>query len=203
MDTIKITVEKRRNNLKISPTEILKILEENGIKLATRVTVSCENGHKFSIKVGDISATCPDCLKYTKPYIEDMIKKRRAKSLRIRDNDLEKITPCCVYIVKLTRDEESFFKIGLSVKSPLERLAEIPYEVQVIRAIFTNQCRCTYLERILHKLHDDAGLSHIPNIGFVGVSECFSDVLLEEIDEIISDENASLKKYADLWLENI
>lgn len=189
--------------MKLEPHELIKILEENGIKFATRVTVSCENGHKFSIKVGDISATCPECEKYNYEYIADMIEKRRAKSLRIRDNDLEKITPCCVYIVKLTRDEESFFKIGLSVKSPLERLAEIPYEVEVVRAIFTNQSRSTYIERILHKLHDDAGLSHIPNIGFVGVSECFSNVLLDEIDEIISDEDASLKKYADLWLENI
>lgn len=189
--------------MKISPTEILKILEENDIKFSTRVTVTCKNGHKFSIKVGDISATCPDCLKYSREYIEDMIKKRRAKSLRIRDNDLEKITPCCVYIVKLTRNDESFYKIGLSVKSPLERLADIPYEVRVVRAIFTNQCRSTYIERILHKIHDDNGLSHIPNIGFVGVSECFSDILLDEIDEIINNEDASLKKYADLWLENI
>lgn len=189
--------------MKLEPHELIKILEENGIKFATRVNVTCKNGHSFAVKVGDLNGECPFCTKYTHAYIADMIEKRRAKSLRIRDNDLEKITPCCVYIVKLTRDEESFYKIGLSVKSPLERLADAPYKVEVIRAIFTNQCRSTYLERILHKLHDDANLSHIPNIGFVGVSECFSDVLLDKIDEIIENQDESLKKYADVWLKNL
>lgn len=189
--------------MKINPEDILKILNENDISFSARVTVKCLNGHKYSIKIGELDGCCPDCKKYSYEYIADMIEKRRAKSLRIRDNDLEKITPCCVYIVKLTRNEESFFKIGLSVKAPTERLADIPYKVEVIRVIFTNECRSTYIERILHKIHDDDGLSHIPNIGFVGVSECFSDILLDEIDEIISDEDASLKKYADLWLENL
>lgn len=189
--------------MKISPEEILKILEENGIKFATRVNVECPNGHRYAIKINDLDGVCPECVKYTKEYIEDMIEKRRAKSLRIKDDENEKFTPAGIYIVKLTRDDESFFKIGISTKSAHERLKDIPYSVEIINVIFTNSCGANFIERALHKVHDDAGLSYVPKIGFTGCSECFSEILNDEIQSFIDNQEESTQKTALTWLKSI
>lgn len=154
-------------------------LKENNVVINAKITTKCEYGHKYTTNMDNFN-DCPLCLKYTPEHINSMIMTRRHKqSIKIDINQNDKSSPACVYIAKLEKQltNESFYKIGYSIKSVYDRLIDNPYEIVKYKSIFTNLAYAKLLERHLHILHDE--YSYQPLIGFDGCSECFTKILPE------------------------
>lgn len=171
--------------------DIINTLKDNGLSLNTKITTTCIYGHKYSVKMDDFNE-CPLCLKYTSEHIAKITADRRnSHTLRVDIFLEDKIIPCAVYIVKLRKDDEEFYKIGYSVKGVKERLIECPYELIEHKSIFTCLAYAKVIERHLHLLHDE--FSYLPKIGFDGCSECFIKVR-DDIDKILNDINLERSK---------
>lgn len=84
---------------------------------------------------------------------------------------------CQVYIVKLTSEDESFYKIGIS-KNIENRRKYFPYECDVLCLYETNRYNAVFIERNLHRYHKK--YKYMPKKDFGGKTECFSKVLLKK-----------------------
>lgn len=165
---------------------IKALLTTYGMNLNTTITINCPYGHRYTVKFDD-NHNCPYCEKFTQSHIKSMIAARRKKStMSINVLDTDKNTPCGVYVVKLHRNYETFYKIGYSIHSMEERLSGCPYEIINSKTIFTSLYYAKIIERHLHILNDE--YSYAPKIGFDGCSECFS-YLKNEVTQIIKSLN--------------
>lgn len=80
-----------------------------------------------------------------------------------------------LYIIKASSEDESFFKIGISVNSVKHRFAShFPYTVDEFIEIPMAAGKAWDAERYLHRMLKD--LSYRPKIKFNGYTECFSEV---------------------------
>ena len=78
-----------------------------------------------------------------------------------------------VYILKLSNDEECFYKIGRTYTTISERVKSIPYKVSVIHEICNESARVIYdLENSLKREYKS--YKYLPNKSFRGRHECFS-----------------------------
>lgn len=182
------------------PEKVLKILKENQIYFKEKVSATCKYGHKYGVHGEDSIFECPNCKKYSKKHIINMIRNRKNAKMKLGFNrEREKLIPCSVYIIRMKKNingvNEVFYKIGLST-NPINRFGKFPYETEIVKMIFTNKATAILIERCLHMVHDERNLSYAPNVGFEGCSECFSDILLDKIQLFIDDEQKYLKKYA-------
>jgi len=87
-------------------------------------------------------------------------------------------TPAMVYLVKLSNDDESFVKIGITKNTIKERFNPIKkyYKVEVIDIKPVNLYDAIQLE---HKLHSKLGaFRYIPNIKFGGRYECYTEEII-------------------------
>jgi len=143
--------------------------------------IKCQFGHTYENTYNNLF--CPVCCKYSKQYIQTIIQERRNRKIE-HDNFSHKnlIQPCCLYIIKLSNSNESFYKIGHTSKALNERFKDIPYKIEAYKLLFTNRSYAIDIERYLHDIHDE--FCYAPQIGFMGCSECFSCIFKKEIDKI-------------------
>lgn len=80
--------------------------------------------------------------------------------------------PCNLYVVKLTSENEVFFKIGISsnIKERFRKFKE--YKIEQIDCFKLNRYEAVLLENTLHIKHKD--YIYTPIKEFKGYSECFS-----------------------------
>lgn len=96
-----------------------------------------------------------------------------------------------VYFIKLTNENEIFYKIGITINSMKQRIKGIPYKIEIIKVIKTNLYNACLIEEELHNKLRQNDFRYIPKIEFGGMYECY-----EKLDwSIISTE---LKNYKDL-----
>lgn len=82
-----------------------------------------------------------------------------------------------VYIVKLFNDEESFYKVGITVQPRiLDRFKGVPYKREVFSTIKTNLYDGIRIEKtMLDKFKE---FKYKPNLKFKGYKECFTNVIV-------------------------
>jgi len=176
--------------------ELVSRLGKLGVKMPVKITMTCKFGHVYTTTRKNASIDeCPECAKYTKDHIAEIIKIRRNSGITFGNKLDEKNTPCCIYFVKVTGHGESFFKIGITQNHPLKRLDHVPYTVELLGCIFSNTLTAKVIENQMHKIHDDH--VYAPSVGFNGCSECFSDLDYPEIKKCINNQDKFIKYFLD------
>ena len=81
--------------------------------------------------------------------------------------------PCNLYVIKMSSDEEAFYKIGITSQDISIRFRKhnTPYAIEVIELVESNRYDAILLENTLHVLHEK--YSYTPNQFFKGHTECF------------------------------
>lgn len=90
-----------------------------------------------------------------------------------------------LYISKFYDDIEHFYKIGITTLDTKRRFSLIPYEYTEIDVFEFTLYDAIAIEKIIHK--NMVEYSYIPNKNFGGYTECFSEVDLTKIKELIND----------------
>lgn len=95
-----------------------------------------------------------------------------------------------VYVVRMFKGEESFYKIGIGHKGANKRFSDrvnTTYEFDILYEYKTNLYDGIMIENELHKFHEEH--SYTPNVHFKGYTECFSFVDLQFVKDFINDYN--------------
>ena len=90
-----------------------------------------------------------------------------------------------IYLVRLSNEEEEFYKIGKTINSTSQRMSgkRMPYEVDIVHEYKDEIVKIYDLEIELHKLYK--AYKYIPNIRFKGYTECYTlDLPIQEIINI-------------------
>ena len=105
-------------------------------------------------------------------------------------SDYEKVCPngSNLYLLKLTNNQEMFYKIGIS-KDIADRMREISrasgYKVELVEHCFHQSAKAIYsIERLMHKLFLD--FKYSPKSNFQGHTECFSYIDKEEFVQLFN-----------------
>lgn len=80
--------------------------------------------------------------------------------------------PAIVYFVRCWNENESFYKIGMTIHKTQQRLSGIPYNYEIIREIYTTRYKACFLE--IAYQDKSCHYSYKPQIYFEGETECFS-----------------------------
>lgn len=79
-----------------------------------------------------------------------------------------------VYIIELTGDEGTFYKIGKTYKTVDDRfsgLGKLPYEWKLLSYYTGSAEEMSRLEKLLH--YKNKKYKYLPKLNFSGMSECF------------------------------
>lgn len=90
-----------------------------------------------------------------------------------------------VYIVRCYNDDEEFIKIGITVRTVVQRFpskGHLPYEFEVLKEIKGSPAFVYDKENELHKLFKD--FKYIPKLEFLGKTECFNIEILDKVKNI-------------------
>lgn len=82
---------------------------------------------------------------------------------------------CYLYTIKLTSNEETFYKIGITdnlIRRHNRIHNESGYNVEIIESIISTKYDCNLLEKLLLK-NKQRKSKYIPEIKFIGWTECF------------------------------
>lgn len=79
--------------------------------------------------------------------------------------------PANVYLVELSKEDEVFFKIGITKLDVKERMKSIPYNYELLDSIKTNLYEASLIEGKIHKNLFEH--KYLPKIKFPGQNECF------------------------------
>lgn len=91
-----------------------------------------------------------------------------------------KNTPAKLYIFKLVKDKEIFFKIGITVQQILKRSAQMsPYSASILKSIKTNLFNAVLKEQELLEQFEE--YKYTPEHKFGGYTECISINPLEKL----------------------
>ena len=121
--------------------------------------------------------TTPDALQ--SGCFSDETSKGRYSYTIIERNKLEfKNTDCILYKIRLYNDDESFYKIGITIKDIQIRLRSFPYSVEIISLEYHNLYDAYIREQDLH--NSLINFKYKPVIKFAGQTECFSKINLYE-----------------------
>lgn len=91
-----------------------------------------------------------------------------------------------LYFIRVFNENESFYKIGITNRSRFHdrfNSARLPYKYEILFLHDDNLYNCCHLENKLHNHFSDK--SYIPNIKFGGYTECFKDIELKEVENIV------------------
>ncbi len=83
-------------------------------------------------------------------------------------------TDALIYLVLCTRNNERFYKIGITRGSISNRLDKIPYNSKVIHLSKCSLMTAIWIESKLHKLN--AAYAYTPKLSFAGEQECYRQV---------------------------
>jgi hypothetical protein len=78
-----------------------------------------------------------------------------------------------LYLVKLSSNKETFFKVGLTFETVKERFKTVPYDVEEIISITGDVGVLYNLEQNIHLYHKEQKCLYVPINDFSGKSECF------------------------------
>lgn len=104
-----------------------------------------------------------------------------------RNKDEYLSIPMNLYVIKCTNEVEEFYKIGLTknnVETRFNCKKAMPYNYEEVYFVSGDKYNFIYLEEELHKTNEE--YSYIPKIYFEGYTECFSNLNLERIEQIIN-----------------
>ena len=89
--------------------------------------------------------------------------------------------PCKVYAIRCYKNDEEFFKIGITQTSISKRFkkSNFPYNYDTVYEYDTNLFEAVFIEGGLHYAHSE--YKYIPKIVFSGFTECFSSLLEQEV----------------------
>lgn len=124
--------------------------------------------------------SCLDCHKENEGFV--FSKKTYVKYCKEKHKGL-----ATLYILQCSKNDESFFKIGITARNITERFrgeSQMPYAYQTHTLVEGSADFIYDLEKNLHSTLSDK--KYIPAIKFGGQTECFSE-LSGEILEILSD----------------
>ena len=82
--------------------------------------------------------------------------------------------PCNLYVIKMTSQDEAFYKIGITSQDISRRFREhdTPYKVTLVELIESNRFDAIMLESRLQDLHKE--YRYEPKQFFKGHTECFT-----------------------------
>lgn len=81
--------------------------------------------------------------------------------------------PGMVYLVKMTSDDEVFYKVGVSESSVERRFSNhFEYKVEVLEVIHTTRIKAYLIEQHIHKTVKES--KYRPTKRFVGYTECYN-----------------------------
>lgn len=93
-----------------------------------------------------------------------------------------------LYVFKLKNDNEEFFKIGIA-KNIKNRMNNIkPYDCELLYSFNIDRYNASYIEKILHSYFYE--YSYKPILKFDGYTECFYDISIDEVENIINSYNS-------------
>lgn len=142
----------------------------------TKLSVLCLLcNHNWSVCWSHLSQRrgCPECARLNNSGVYN---------ITIADRNINefKNKNATVYLVMLHNNDETFYKIGITVESTETRFSkgDIKYSYKCIGNINTNLYDAIYLENKLHELNKE--FSYTPKIKFGGYTECFSEIKIFE-----------------------
>ena len=141
------------------------------INSKTKVKITCSNHGSFWQRPADhkLGAGCPSCAKEYDGWSYTAWKSRGKTS---KSFDSFK-----VYIIRCFNEEEVFLKIGRTfhtVESRFKGNKKLPYSYEVVKVFEGNPREMAELEVELQNLNKE--YRYVPNIGFRGQFECFSQL---------------------------
>ena len=93
-----------------------------------------------------------------------------------------------IYLVKMTKDDETFFKVGITFHTVKHRFrGHCPYEYEQLQIVQGDATFIWSLERQIHRILN--AYKYEPKLNFAGQTECFSKIpkevykLLDSIDK--------------------
>lgn len=111
---------------------------------------------------------------------------KKAVSLTIKSSWINqeyfRSTDALVYFVLCTRNDERFYKMGITRGSIANRFDKIPYNSKVIQLLKCSLMTATWIENKLHKLN--AAYSYEPELSFAGEQECYRQVSKQSFKEV-------------------
>lgn len=136
------------------------------------VIITCPNHGDFKQRAGTHlnKSGCTECI--------------RELDFRKRSHYITLAEKAQIYLVKLSNEEEQFYKIGKTINSTSQRFSgkRMPYTVEIIHEYIDDILKIYDLEIKLHKLYKK--YKYLPNIRFKGYTECYTLEL--PIQEIIN-----------------
>ena len=84
-----------------------------------------------------------------------------------------------IYIIKCTKDEEQFYKIGKTFRSigkRIKKIEEVGYTVELLEQIVGTASDISKKEKDMHKQNRKA--KYVPTVFFCGCQECYTEVIL-------------------------
>lgn len=174
-----LTLEQVKNKLyKINPN--IEILSEEYSNARQKLKCRCKiHNNIWYITWADLSREhgCPICAKISAhgngTYNINMAE---------RNKDEWKNKNAIVYVIKCWKDEEIFYKIGITTNEVKTRFcSNMPYKFEVIDELYTNLYNAIYVESKAHKEYSN--FAYNPKIHFGGHTECFlNNEIFENID---------------------
>ena len=167
----------------------ISVVDTSNLKKSTsKITFSCEIHGEFKKSLGNLKLgqRCPECSFYEgwgkQTYIE------RSKDIY---NGL-----CNLYYLKCWKDDEVFYKIGITVHSDIRRRftkSTIPYDYEVLSFITDDVEKVVDWETFMHKELKEFRYS--PIIPFGGsCRECFSEDGCEKALELLNMFNNEVER---------
>jgi uncharacterized protein YfkK (UPF0435 family) len=175
--TIKLTIEEVKEKIKqINPK--MEVLSDEYINAKTKLKCRCLTHDTIvyttwtSLKNG---YGCEQCRtdKLEGKYIPGIAERNKNNWLK---EEAE------IYIIECWNGEEKFYKIGITeqgVKKRFRGSEKMLYVYKILKIIKTNKYDATYLEKELHKEHED--FKYTPKIKFGGYKECFLKINIDNI----------------------
>ena len=89
------------------------------------------------------------------------------------------VYPCTLYCIRLIKDDEEFYKIGITCSSLYRRFQDLYYDYEVFYEVKTNLKQAKQFEyEVLNKFKSH---KYKPKVKFNGYTECFSNDIKEEL----------------------
>jgi hypothetical protein len=111
---------------------------------------------------------------------------KKAVSLTIKSSwvnqEYFRSTDATVYLVLCTKNDERFYKIGITRGSIANRFDKIPYNSKVIQLFKCSLMNAIWTEGKLHKLN--AEYAYTPKLPFEGEQECYRQVSKQSFKEV-------------------
>ena len=100
--------------------------------------------------------------------------------------------PCSLYLLKLTSEDEEFYKVGITNQDITRRFRQhdLPYTVELLEAVETSRYSAILLEAMMLDKHRD--FKYRPNYKFAGYTECISQLKRTFIKEYYNHNQSTM-----------